>query len=124
MNNKHLIEDFWIIMNTNDFHAAANLLHDDYTLEWPQSGERIRGRHNFVLINSYYPADGKWTFRINHILADGDTVFSDVMVSDGKRHDRCITISTVKDEKIWKQIEFWPEPFPAPEWRAMWVEKT
>ena len=59
MNNKRLIEDFWIIMATNDFYAAANLLHDDFTLEWPQSGERIRGRQNFALVNTYYPAEGK-----------------------------------------------------------------
>ncbi len=123
MNNKQIIETFWSTMATNDFYAVAQLLHDEYTLEWQQSGERIRGRDNFAAINTYYPAEGKWTFQINHIFVDGDVVVSDVNVSDGKRKDRVITFSTIKDEKIWKQIEFWLESFEAPEWRAKWVEK-
>ncbi|NJN80315.1 MAG: nuclear transport factor 2 family protein, partial [Anaerolineales bacterium] len=64
-----------------------------------------------------------WTFHINHIVAEGDMVVSDVNVSDGKVHDRVITFSTIRDGKIWKQIEFWPQAFEAPEWRVKWVEK-
>ena len=93
-------------------------------MEWPQSGERIRGREKFAAINTFYPAEEKWTFKINHIAADGDTVVTDVSISDGKRRDRAITFSTVRDGKIWKQVEFWPEPFEAPAWRAQWVEKN
>jgi len=123
MDNKQIIEYFWATMATNDFYAASELLHDDYILEWHQSGERIRGRDNFATINTDYPAEGKWTFQINQIVAEGDVVVSDVSVSDGKRHDRVITFSTIRDGKIWKQIEFWPDPFEAPEWRAQWVER-
>jgi limonene-1,2-epoxide hydrolase len=123
MNNKQVLEIFWATMATNDFHAVAQLLHDDYILEWPQSGERICGRDNFSAVNTFYPAEGKWTFKINHIAADGDLVVTDVSVSDGKRQDRAITFSTIRDGKIWKQVEFWPEAFEAPAWRAQWVEK-
>ncbi len=123
MNNKQILENFWATMATNDFHAVAQLLHDDYILEWTQSGERIHGRDNFAAINTFYPAAGKWTFKINHITAEADMVVTDVSVSDGIRHDRAITFSTVRDGKIWKQVEFWPESFEAPAWRAQWVEK-
>jgi hypothetical protein len=123
MDNKQLIENFWATMASNDFYAVAELLHDELILEWPQSGERIRGRDNFAAINTYYPTEGKWTFQINHLIAEGSIIFSDVSVSDGKRNDRCLTVSTIKDGKIWKQVEFWPEPFNAPSWRAKWVER-
>jgi ketosteroid isomerase-like protein len=123
MDNKRILKKFWKIMATNDFHAATQLFHDDYILEWPQSGERIRGRDNFAAINTYYPTEGKWTFKINHIAADGDMVVTDVSVSDGKRYDRAITFSTIHDGRIWKQVEFWTESFDAPAWRAHWVEK-
>lgn len=123
MNNKQVIENFWSTMATNNFYAVAQLLHDEYILEWHQSGERVRGRDNFAAINTYYPTEGKWTFHINQIVVDDDLVVSDVNVSDGKVHDRVITFSTIRDGKIWKQVEFWPEPFPAPEWRAKWVER-
>ncbi|MBK8618290.1 MAG: nuclear transport factor 2 family protein [Anaerolineales bacterium] len=123
MTNKQILEQFWKTMATNDFYAVGQLLHDDYILEWPQSGERIRGRENFSALNTAYPAAGQWTFNLNHIAEDGDLVVTDVSVSDGKLKDRCITFSTIRDGKIWKQIEFWPDSFEAPAWRAQWVEK-
>ena len=122
MNSKQIVENFWTIMETNDFYAAAQLLHDDYILEWPQSGERIVGRDNFAAINTKYPAEGKWHFTINHILAEGDMVVTDVTVANDKTTDRVLTFSSIRDEKVWKQVEFWPEPFEAPAWRAQWVE--
>ena len=123
MNPKQVIETFWQTMEGNDFYAVAQLMHDEFTLEWPQSGERIRGRENFAKLNTAYPAEDKWRFIINSIVADGEVVVTDVSVTDGVKHDRVITFSTIRDEKIWKQIEFWPEPFEAPEWRAQWVER-
>lgn len=123
MNPKKLVELFWQTMESNDFYAVAQLLHDDFVLEWVQSGERIRGRENFAKLNTAYPTQGTWHFTINHIIADGDQVVTDVSVTDGTLHDRVITFSTIRDGKIWKQVEFWPEPFAAPEWRAEWVEK-
>ena len=123
MNNKQILENFWATMETNDFRAASQLLHDDYTLVWPQSGERILGRENFAAINTNYPAEGKWHFEINHILADGDIVVTDVSVTEGKITGHAITFSTIRDGKIWKQVEFWPDPFEAPAWRAQWVQK-
>lgn len=123
MDSKQIIEFFWKRMESNDFYAVANLLHDEFTLEWHQSGELIRGRENFAKINTAYPANGKWRFNINSIVAEGDIVVTDVSVTDGVVKDRVVTFSTIRDEKIWKQVEFWPEPFTAPEWRAQWVEK-
>ncbi len=122
MNNKQIVENFWLTMATNDFHAAA-LLHDDYILEWPQSAERIRGRDNFAAINTNYPAEGKWRFTLHQIIAEGDVVVTDVTATDGKMSGRVITFSTIRDGKIWKQVEFWPDPFEAPAWRAQWIEK-
>ncbi len=123
MNPKQLLEQFWQTMETNDFYAVAQLLHDDFVLEWVQSGERIRGRESFAKLNTAYPTEGIWHFTIHSIVADGNNVVTDVSVTDGTLNDRVITFSTIRDGKIWKQVEFWPEPFSAPEWRAEWVEK-
>ena len=109
-------------METNDFHTVSKLLHDDFILDWPQSGERILGRENFAAININYPAEGKWHFEVIHIVAEGDVVVTDVSATDGKISGRAITFSTIRDGKIWKQVEFWPDPFDAPAWRAQWVQ--
>src|SRR5688572_5592157 len=123
MDSKQLVEGFWAAMQTNDFKAAGEFLHDDYVLEWPQSGERIRGPANFVAINEQYPAHGRWEFTVHRIIAEGNQAVSDVSVTDGMITGRAITFSTVRDEKIMYQTEFWPDPFEPPAWRAGWVEK-
>src|SRR5690349_3199371 len=78
--NRQLVERFWQAMNTNDWEAVGHLLHDAYTLDWPQSGERIRGRDHFVAVNAHYPAAGPWRFVVQHIVADDDGAASDVLV--------------------------------------------
>jgi limonene-1,2-epoxide hydrolase len=123
-NNKQVIEAFWAAMQTNDFKAAGEFLHDDYILEWPQSGEQIRGRANFVAINEHYPAHGRWEFTIHRIIAEGDEVVSDVDVTDGVITGRVITFSIIQDKKIIHQTEFWPDPFEPAAWREEWVEKN
>ena len=121
--SKQIIEGFWAAMQTNDFKAAGEFLHDDYVLEWPQSGERIRGRANFVAVNEHYPAHERWEFTVHRILAEGDEVVSDVGVTDGVITARAITFSTLHAGKILRQSEFWPDPFEPAAWRAGWVEK-
>lgn len=122
--NYRVIENYWVAMNTNDWRAAAEFFSDDFVLEWPQSGERIRGRDNFVAVNTNYPANGRWGFAVNQIVAGETDVVSDVNVTDGVIQGRVLTFSQMRDGKIVSQKEFWPEPFAAPEWRAQWVEKT
>ena len=121
--SKQIIEEFWAAMQTNDFNAAGDYLHDDYILEWPQSGERVRGRANFVAINEHYPAHGRWEFTVHRLIAEDDQVVSDVGVTDGTIAARVITFSTIRDGKILRQIEFWPDPFEPAPWRAQWVER-
>lgn len=120
--NRQVVENFWAAMQTNDFKAAGEFLHDDYVLEWPQSGERIRGRANFVAVNQNYPAQGRWEFTVHHVVAEGDRVVSDVGVTDGVISGRAITFSTIRDGRILHQVEFWPDPFEPAAWRAGWVE--
>ena len=111
-------------MNTNDFRAVGRLLSDDYVLEYPQSGETFHGRDNFVHINEDYPANGPWRFTVHRLVAEGSEVVSDVSVTDSVVRARVITFSTVEDDLIVKQLEFWPDPFEAPEWRRAWVERN
>ncbi len=122
MNPKETIENFWQVMNTNDFQAASHLLAEDYELLWPQSAERIRGRANFVGVNASYPAKGRWRFTIDSLVAEEGTVVSDVSVTDGVVSARAITFSTVAGGLITRQVEYWPDEYAAPEWRSQWVE--
>jgi hypothetical protein len=53
-----LIERFWELMASNDFRSVGSVLADNFVLDWPQSGERIRGRDNYAAMNQdYYPPE-------------------------------------------------------------------
>jgi len=119
-----LVQEFWRLMATNDFRSVGSLLADDFTLDWPQSGERIRGRDNYAAMNEQYPTTtGRWTFTVNNLVGNDDEAVSDVLVSDGVQNARSISFFAIRKEKIVRMVEFWPEPFAALENRKHLVEK-
>jgi len=124
MTEKDIVLNFWKAMEGNDFFAAAECLTPDCEVIWPLTKEVIRGRKNFAELNSAYPAEGEWTFTIERIVADGEQVVTDVVVSDGVRSDRAITFHIVREGLICKQVEYWPEEYAAAPWRSKWVERA
>jgi ketosteroid isomerase-like protein len=118
-----IVQDFWFRMASNDFSTIAPLLAADFTLEWPQSNERIRGAENFIRVNADYPAAGPWRFTVNQIVGADRRVVSDVTVTDGASTARAISFFTIAAGKIIRLVEFWPEPYPAPRWRLHLVER-
>jgi hypothetical protein len=120
---RQLIERFWRLMNTNDWHAVGAVLHDDYLLTWPQSGERIRGREHFIAVNAHYPAAGAWRFTVRHLVAEDALAVSDVAVTDGALNAEVISFFAMRDGLIWRVTEYWPDPFEPAPWRAQWVER-
>jgi SnoaL-like domain len=119
-----LVEDFWGRMATNEFRSVGSILADAFVLCWLRSQERIRGRDNFVTMNEEYPAQGRWQFTINSIVGNDSEAVSDVSVTDGVQKARVISFFTVREGKIFKMVEFWPAPFPAPDNRRHLVEKV
>ncbi|MEZ8411128.1 nuclear transport factor 2 family protein [Vibrio splendidus] len=122
MTPKQVVLGFWDAMRSNDFAKASEWLAADFEGYWPQSAELTVGRDNFTAINSEYPANGVWEFTLNSIVCEGDTVVTDVSVTESVLNDRVITFHTVVDGLIQKQTEFWPDPFEAPAWRSQWVQ--
>jgi ketosteroid isomerase-like protein len=117
-----IVRDFWTRMARNDFASLAPRLADDFTLEWPQSNERIRGGANFIQMNREYPAAGPWTFNIVQIIGAATEAVSHVIVSDGVQTARAISFFTLAGDKIVKIVEFWPDPYDPPANRRHLVE--
>ncbi|ENM3929759.1 MULTISPECIES: nuclear transport factor 2 family protein [Vibrio] len=122
MNSKDVVLSFWNAMKTNDFAKASEWLSLDFEGFWPQSGELILGRENFVAINAHYPANGHWLFDIHSVVCEGDSVVTDVSITDGVQKARAITFHTVENGLIIKQKEFWPDEMLPQAWRAQWVK--
>lgn len=110
-------------MQTNNFAKASECLAEDIVCDWVLSNERIIGRNNFTSINNHYPASGRWSFTVKRIVSEGNQVVTDIDVTDGSVSATAVTFHTVEAGLITKQIEYWVEPYSAPDWRKPWVVK-
>lgn len=121
--SRHLVERYWAAMQENDWRKASELFDDGFVLDWPQSGERIRSRDDFVAVNAAYPAAGRWQFTVERLVAGEGSATTDVRVTDGVRQDRVVTFFELGGGRIQRLTEYWPDPFEAAPWRARWVER-
>ena len=55
-------------------------------------------------------------------MAAGEEAVSDVRVTDGVQLGRAISFFTLAHGRIGRIVEFWPEPFAAPERRQHLTE--
>ncbi len=62
-------------------------------------------------VNATYPPAGRWSFTINRLVAEAGEGASDVNVTHGALIGRAITLSTVRDGRTGRQVEFWSDSF-------------
>jgi hypothetical protein len=120
------------IYESGDIEALARgldeLAADDAVQEWPQSGERIRGKANIKAINDNYPASTgsspKMTLR--RILQPGKAWIIEGVIDygDGVPVSAVSIIELNAEGKIGHTTDYFANPFPAPEWRKQWVEQA
>jgi limonene-1,2-epoxide hydrolase len=119
---REVVESFWAAMAANDWDAAAALFSEDATIDWPCSSERMANPGSWAEVQRRYPAAGRWRFDVHRLLAEGDVAVSEVTVTDGEQTARVIGFSEVEGGRIVRQVEYWPQPYGAPSWRADLVE--
>lgn len=142
MSNRGIVDRYAAAFAGDDFETADALIHDDYVLEFPQSGERFRGRANRRFIFEQYPGregSGKrpsigsisgtddqfipraswpaWT--VVHLTGSGDefTVTGTVTYPD-RQLWHFVSLVQVRDGRIWRETAYWGQPFDPPDWRA------
>jgi hypothetical protein len=108
-------------INARDLNALDNVFTEDAILEWPQSGERIIGSANRRAIYSRFPSLPKVTSK--RTTGSGNFWILEANLDYGKGEQYLsVFIFELRDDRIAKEIAYWSKPFPAPEWRAPWVE--
>jgi hypothetical protein len=107
--------------NHNDFDTMDEQFNDDYTLELPQSGERIRGRARIRDLHVNYPA--KVHFVTRRVVGDGQlAVWEGTISYNGGAPMNRVAIFEFRNGKIARETDYFGEPFAAPEWRAKYAE--
>lgn len=99
---------------------------DDFVEDWPQSGERIRGRENAKAINDNYPEMTGTAPKISLRRISGEgthwVVEGSIDYGDGTAVSY-VGVAELRDGKIARITEYFASPFEAPAWRAKWVER-
>lgn len=102
-------------MQANVWEQAAGVLAPDCVVDWPCSGERIVGRADFVAVQADYPTGtDRWSFDVHRLVAEGDTVVSEVTVTDGQQSARLVAFSVFDGGHIAHQVEYWPTAYEPP----------
>jgi hypothetical protein len=116
-------EAFWTSLAARDWEHAAGHLHTDFVQEWPQSGERIVGVDNALAIDRNFPG-GLPSMNLRRVRTGGDLAVAEVELTyaDGSRY-LGVSLLEFRDGRIAKETDYFAEPFPAPQWRAQWVDR-
>jgi len=119
--NRKVVEQLWAAVQARDWDAHDRLIDDGYVQEWPQSGERIRGKANSRAIKDNYPT-GR-TPRLRRIIGAGDIWIMETTIDYGSEVAQGVHVLELKQGRILKETDYFSQPFEAPEWRARWVER-
>jgi hypothetical protein len=105
----------------DDIARASEIYADDAVLEWPQGGERVRGKANIVAFRSTYPA--RMEFEVHRITGCHDLWVNEYTVRYDGRPVMVVGIMEFRDEKVVRERIYFGEPWEPPEWRDRWVER-
>jgi ketosteroid isomerase-like protein len=141
MGNRAVVERYTAAIESDDFDGQDALVHDDYQLTFPQSGETFRGRANRRFVYEQYPgregsgrqpsvstisgSDDQFIPRpsvfwsVVHLAGSGDefTVTGTIRYPNEELW-YFVSLIDVRDGRIWREIAYWGLPFEPPEWRA------
>ena len=119
--NRDTIERYFQAFEQRDLDAIADLMHDDYVEEFPQSGERIRGKQDARSVLEDFPGGLPNLIDHSYVVSGDLGVMKMTLEYGGNRVYACEVID-FQDGKIKRVRAYFGGPFEAPEWRAQWVE--
>ena len=116
---RRLIEEHFAAAS-HDQIKTQEIYTDDAELEFPQGGERIRGKANITAMRSAYPA--KLEFEIHRTIGRDDLWVNEYVIRYDGRPVHVVGIMEFRDGKVFRERIYFGDPWDPPEWRAQWVE--
>ena len=110
----------WAASDANDFETEHRIYRDDAVLEYPQSGERTRGRRNIQNQRASQPSKKRFAVRI---IGGGDLWITEFILTYDGKPSYTVSIMEFRDDKVARETQYFADPFVAPASRAQWVER-
>jgi ketosteroid isomerase-like protein len=139
MSNEELVRRYIEATVAGDLEGEAALRHPEWSVHWPQSGERVIDEASYDQIIRNYPG-GSPTSRVKRIAGTEDRYVAtpsgtlarvggqgdfwvgewEVTYPDGVTY-LCVDLMDLRDGKVWRETVYWAPLFDAPAWRGQWV---
>jgi hypothetical protein len=115
------LERHWEASDAGNFKVEHEIYREDAVLDYPQSGERIRGRHNIQ--ESRFVQPNKKRFTVRRIIGSGDLWVSEFILSYDGKPSYTVSIMEFREGLVAHETQYFADPFdPAPS-RARLVER-
>ena len=115
------LDQHWAASDANDFATEHLIYREDAVLEYPQSGERTRGRSNIQNQRASQPSKKRFTVR--RIIGGGNLWVTELILTYDGKPNYTVSIMEFRDDKVARETQYFADPFAAPAFRAQWVER-
>ena len=115
------LDQHWKASDANDFETEHLIYRDDAILDYPQSGERTRGRRNIQAQRAIQPSKKRFTVR--RIVGSGDLWVTEFILTYDAKPSYTVSIMEFVGAKVARETQYFADPFPAPAFRAQLVER-
>ncbi|MGO4713227.1 nuclear transport factor 2 family protein [Bradyrhizobium sp. 2TAF24] len=115
------LDHHWAASDANDFDGEHAIYRDDAVLEYPQSGERIRGRAHIQLSRAAQPNSKR--FDVRRIVGAGDVWITEYVLTYDGRPSFTVSIMEFVGGKVARETQYFSDPFAPGASRAQWVER-
>ncbi|MEV6640794.1 nuclear transport factor 2 family protein [Amycolatopsis sp. NPDC051371] len=114
------IEEHWTASERGDIEREHAIYADDAILDYPQSGERFRGRAKIQAQRGGHPAERHFTIR--RIQGSGDLWVSECVIAYDGVPTRTVSIMEFDGGLVTHETQYFADPFPAAPSRAELAE--
>jgi hypothetical protein len=114
------IEEHWRASESGETEAEHAIYAEDAILDYPQSGERFRGRATIASQRGGHPADRHFT--VLRIAGGGKLWVSECIITYDGAPTYSVSIMEFTDEHVVHEAQYFADPFRAPAWRAALAE--
>ena len=115
------LDQHWAASDANDFETEHRIYLQDAVLDYPQSGERTRGRSNIQNQRASQPSQKRFTVR--RIIGGGDLWVTELIITYDGKPSYTVSIMEFRDDQVARETQYFADPFVAPASRAQWVER-
>ena len=115
------LDQHWAASDANDFQTEHLIYREDAVLDYPQSGERTRGRRNIEGQRASQP--NKKRFAVRRIIGSGNLWVTELILTYDGKPSHTVSIMEFIGDKVARETQYFADPFVAPAFRTQWVER-